>query len=777
MLRFDAHADELQRVKIAGQILHERKGIFFLLDGQSGVRILPKQAMSFVPGDLVEITGFPRAEGPGIILRDAIGRGFGRKPMPDPIPLDPASLFNPRNDATRVVLQPRLVNARQDAGEWILELQIGPRSFQGFVRAPAEFGNSIPVGSLLEITGVYAGRGSAEERSVESFDLLINSAGDIQVLETPSWWTLRHTMAAGLSALAILIVAGAWIRALRAEVGRQTQVLKSEITERKLAQEAAQRAHQEAELAKEAAEAASRAKSHFLATMSHEIRTPMNGILGMNNLLLDSGLSPEQRELAETVGASGEALLSILNDVLDFSKIEAGKVSLEITEFDLTETVESTLGLIAPRAQEKGLEVNFLPREGVPSRIASDAGKIRQVLLNLLNNALKFTDEGEIFLELSGSPSADAEGEWDLTFSLRDTGIGIPEEVRERIFTPFEQADQTTTRRYGGTGLGLAISRRLVELMGGTIEVSSQPGAGSIFKFTIKARDVAVASAAAPAEQLRGTRGLFILQQPSTIKVLRSLATRWGMEIEIATDMDAARAVLDRWRLEPGRVAVLMDSTCFDPGRTLKILAPEEAGRELELRTILLCGFQGSRAAGGLVRQPVAILPKPIRPHLLLAALLQAFGAAPILPNLKHSPGSIPAEPLELQSTRILLAEDNLVNQRVAQKQLERLGYRADLVGNGEQVLHALASKSYDIILMDCQMPRLDGFETTRRIRRLATPMAQVRIIAMTANAMPGDRERCLEVGMDDYLTKPVKLEALRAVLEKAARPAALTPA
>ena len=778
LLLFDANADDLQRIKVSGQFLGSRMGVYFLLDGETGVRFVPKRPIALAAGEFVQVVGFPRAEGPAVVLRDATARRVprpenGKTNSADAISLPPAKLLTgfdllrPENDATRVSVQARLLGVRTDGAEEIMELQQGHRTFVAYLLNGNGSATRFPVGSLVQVAGILVGRGSTDQRRVDAFDLLVSSTADVKLLERPSWWTLEHSAATAGGTILVLLAAGAWIRSLRREVARKTLNLRREIDERKNAEEVAHRARRQAEAAAEDAQAGSRAKSQFLATMSHEIRTPMNGILGMNNLLLDSGLTREQRDLAETVSASGEALLSLLNDILDFSKIEAGKLSLDHSEFCLRETVEGAIDLIAARAQTKSLEVNYWIEENVPARFRGDSGRFRQVLLNLLSNSVKFTEHGEIFVEVSGEAR---DGNTVLKVMVRDSGIGIAPEMQDRVFLAFEQADQSTTRKYGGSGLGLAICKRLVELMGGNIGLESAVGVGTTFWFTLTLEHLA--PSADPSHEhdpLAGVPVLIVEKHPTTARVLRDLAAGWRMPNQTTASFDGIPAWINS-QSESAIGLVMVDAASAAGNEKLNILEAVQQLRanfpQKKIRFGLVTSLQGRPAARDLNRAEVhTCLTKPVRRNQFRNALLQLIKEPHQRPAIKETSNT--EQLAKTKSTRILLAEDNIVNQRVAQKQLARLGYSADVVSSGVQVLEAVARQRYDVILMDCQMPEMDGYEATKRIRQLPNSLGQVRIIAMTANAMHGDREKCIAAGMDDYVAKPVKIDDLRAALER----------
>ena len=601
-------------------------------------------------------------------------------------------------------------------------------------------------------------------RSIEGFEVFVDFArrGNPEERE----WTYVRKDGGRLTVTLV-------VTALRDSEGQLTGFLgvSKDVTTRKQAEE-------DLVKAKDAAEAATRAKSGFLAVMSHEIRTPMNGVMGMTNLLLDTELSSKQRRFAQTIQTSADSLLTIINDILDFSKIEAGKLTFETLDFDLREAVEGTLELMAERAQSKRIELVGFVHPDVPMQLRGDVGRLRQVLTNLVGNAIKFTEKGEVVIRVRKEHETATDAV--LRFEVKDSGIGISPEDQARLFQAFHQADGSTTRRYGGTGLGLAIARQLVELMHGQIHAESQPGQGSTFHFTVRLEKQLHPAAISPKHIFDAStvRVLIVDDNPTNREILCQQFEGWRMHHASAADSEEALRLLRK--TNPASDAfdlVILDMEM--PGMDgLALARAIKSDAALGSIKLIMLTSLGNQLIGETLKATgiAACLIKPVKQSLLfdcIATTLAGQSAGvirPVKPQLaEQSSVDRPS-----RNVRILVAEDNIINQQVALGQLEKLGYAADAVANGLESLEALQRIPYDIVFMDCMMPEMDGYEATAQIRLREQQRGvgfesrrPVHVIAMTANAMQGDREKCLAAGMNDYVSKPVRTAELRRALEQ----------
>ncbi|MCB9741802.1 MAG: response regulator [Alphaproteobacteria bacterium] len=528
---------------------------------------------------------------------------------------------------------------------------------------------------------------------------------------------------------------------------------------------ALERAYEEVDRARLEAEAANRMKSRFLANMSHEIRTPMNAVIGMTTLMMESELDTQQRQQVETIRAAGEALLAVINDILDFSRIEAGQLQLERAPFDLRAAVEESVELLAARAQRKGLSLASQIAPAAPAYVTGDPIRLRQVLTNLLSNATKFTAEGEVCVRVRP-----VGGDGVLRFEVQDTGIGIPEDAHERLFAPFSQVDASTTRRYGGTGLGLAICRQLVEHMGGRIGVESALGEGSVFWFELPLPAAEGQPAGPDPIEVSGRKVLCVQPSDTLREALIQRLSAWGAEVLAVADAADAREALAQGGAGFDLVLLdieLPDEDGLDLTRDARASAPVVLMAPLASADVRDQALQAGAAA---------VLTRPVRESALLDSVMDALASAPPPRGRAPLPSPKLPRPGGPSRGRVLVAEDNAVNQQVAEAILKRLGFQVDIAPDGRAAVEMAATRHYAAIFMDCEMPEVDGFQATAAIREAETPERPQIIIAMTAHAMQGDRERCLAAGMDDYITKPVRLEQLEGMLLRWVEPPTQPP-
>jgi signal transduction histidine kinase/CheY-like chemotaxis protein len=754
---------EPSRVRVRGVLtLAPRGGPVYVQDSTGGVQVQTASPVNLPPGASVEAVGFPAAGPFSAVLENAEIRPIVRVIRVEPADVSADDALAGAYESQLVRIQGTVVSHLDTFADQVLVVRDGDLLFDAHL--PYDRSNvSWPgTGALVRLTGVCSVRVQARANEIVpvDFNLYLRSPGDMTVVRAASWWNTPHILQLLAVAAALVQISAIWIFLLRKRVQAQTGIIQE-----KLAQE---------ERLREAAEAASRSKSEFLANMSHEIRTPMNGVIGMTGLLLDTGLTAQQRDYAETVRRSGEALLGVINDILDFSKIEAGKLAIECLTFDLRLVMEEVNEMLAPSAEDKQLELVLEYPPPLSRHFIGDAGRIRQVVTNLVGNAVKFAQGGQILIavdceRLDGRKAT-------LRVSVRDNGPGIPADKIDLIFEKFSQADGSTTRRHGGTGLGLAISRQLVELMGGTIGVNTRPGGGSTFWFTLPLEiDARLQEPLAPGH-LRDLRVLIVDDNEWSRRAIHEQITSWGMRNGsfgaadglIPTLGDAAR------RGDPYHFVIVDSRVCGIDGATLAAAIKSHP----EIRdtvVILLVSVSRCTGAGQLKQSSAdASVTKPVRQSQLMNTLATAWSRKLGRP-FSDEPG-LAGQPLAGESSagarfagrtiRILVAEDNVVNQKVAGLMLQHLGLRADFAANGREAVEMFTTAPYDLVFMDCQMPQMDGYEAAREIRA-REGSRRVAIIAMTAEAMAGARETCLAAGMDDYIAKPVKRSDLLNKLEK----------
>jgi len=757
--------DEPSRVRVRGVLtLAPHDGPAYVQDSTAGVQVRTASPVSLPPGTTVEAVGFPEAGPFSAVLENAEVRRSSRTIRIEAADISADDALAGAYDSQLVRMQGKVVNHLDTFADQVLVVEDGDRLFNAHLPYGRKEVSWPGTGARVRLTGVCNVR--VEERSGEivpiDFNLYLRSPEDMTVVQAAPWWNTRHILELLSFTATLVLVSGIWILLLRKRVQMQTGIIKE-----KLAQE---------ERLREAAEAASRSKSEFLANMSHEIRTPMNGVIGMTGLLLDTALTPQQKDYADTVRRSGEALLGVINDILDFSKIEAGKLTIELHAFDLRPVLEEVYEMLAPQAEDKQLALILDYPSSLPRHFVGDAGRIRQIVTNLVGNAVKFTQSGRILTTINCQVRDGQKAL--LRVSVRDSGPGIPAEKVGLLFEKFSQADSSTTRRYGGTGLGLAISKQLVGLMGGAIGVASQPGEGSTFWFTLPLElDACPTAEPLPSGDLRDLRVLIADDNELSRRAIHEQIASWGMRNGGVGSADGLLDVLREARKsgDPYHFAIVDCQVSGIEGATLAAAIKNDS--EVRDTVVILLAPIGHRGeARQLEGSPIdASLVKPVRQSQLMNTLAAAWSrklGKPVLdsptPQSPNADGeSSAADRFAGRNVRVLVAEDNVVNQKVAALMLRRVGIRADFAANGSEAVEMFAMAPYDLIFMDCQMPQMDGYEATREIRRREGAARRVAIVAMTADAMEGARETCLAAGMDDYVSKPVKRNDLLEKLEK----------
>jgi signal transduction histidine kinase/CheY-like chemotaxis protein len=761
LLRFIPDITFRHRTHIRGRVTMQWPGrMICIQDLTQGICAQTGETTPVRLGEIIDVLGFPIAGAFTPTMTDATFKRTGQWEAERVSRITAEQALRGDQDAQLVQLEGKLIGQDRAAPDPTLLLSDGRFVFSAILpgQAVGEAARKWTVGSTLRLTGICSvlmdikQTASGEGRAIPaSFRLLLRSPRDAVVLEHPSWWNARHTMIVLAGVLAVTLFIVGWVVALGRRVNEQTKLIRAQL--------------QEASRLKEIAEVANRAKSQFLAHMSHEIRTPMNGVLGLTELALQTELTMDQRELLEGAKVSADVLLTVVNDILDISKIEAGKLDLNIAPFALRERLAKVAKPLALRADQKGLELTLDVHSDVPNEICADPLRLSQVLENLIVNAIKFTGEGEI--EVTAMLDSLEASQALLHFIVRDTGVGIAADRQQAIFEAFAQADGSTTRKFGGTGLGLTICVRLAEMMGGRIWVESRLNEGSCFHFTMQA-EVMASGLARPQSEAHALAGLPVLivdDSATSRRVLTSIATRQGMKPTATSDeRDALRQLHDQsFRL------VLIDCQMrgVDGFRLARQIKEHE---ELASLPILMLASPGKQQDAAQCRElDLALLTKPVTDSRFAEAAQLALRnrAEPANANLPHARGAIAQHVPPLS---ILLVEDNPVSQQVAARILRTRGYTVTSAGNGLEALAAWEADKFDLILMDLQMPEMDGIETTLFIRRMERLSgAHIPIVALTAHAMAGDREACFAAGMDGFVTKPVRSSDLLSEIQRLA--------
>ncbi len=763
LLRFEPGSIFRHRVHVEGRVTLLWPGkILCIQDGAQGVCAAVTQKTPLNIGDVVDVTGFPAIGEYAPTLRKASYQKARGSQTIKPEAINAKLALSGEQDDTLVTIRAKLISVERASTNPTLILSADKQVFSAMLPN----GSILPAGwiegSTMLLTGVCilkvdAGMAVRAEGNLSPsyFQILLRSPADVLVEISPSWWTADHAlMVLGIVFGGSVFIA-AWGFTLRRRVRRQTEVIQKQL--------------EEAAALKAQAEAANRAKSEFLANMSHEIRTPMNGVSGMIGLALEEATSQDQAEYLQMAHNSADNLLRIINDVLDFSKVEAGKLELDEVEFNLVESIEDTLRTFVYQASLKNVELTFEMGAEVPVMVRGDLSRIRQIVTNLVGNSLKFTEQGEVGVRITREDLS--EGGLRLHFTISDTGIGIPADKQLVIFQAFAQADGSTTRKFGGTGLGLTICSRLVQLMNGRIWVESEHGQGSQFHFVVELRSVpgGTTRQEVPSENLAGMRILIADDNASTARILGNLMSQRGIKVSCASSGGTALTMLLSANREGKPFQAMLADSQMAEMDGYQLVQETKAWPELAnylSAIIMTSGLRGDVArcqAEGIA----GCLLKPVRQKELWKALQRVAGVS-LLPDGAQTGRTERSEEKYSRTLRILLAEDNIINQRLAQVLLKKLGHTVTVANDGREAVDLFEAEAFDLVLMDVQMPRMDGFEATAMIRAKEKQTGRhIPIVALTAHAMTGDEQRCLAAGMDGYLTKPIQQKALWAALDK----------